>query len=62
MAATPTEPANAPTFREINLSAEIKKGWGPKWNEPEVSYEFSSGRKFYLRTQDAAIYVTSPDF
>lgn len=49
------------TFREINLSAEIKKIYGPKWNEPEVSYVFGD-RKFYLRTGDAAIYATSPDF
>lgn len=52
MASTPTEPANDPNFREINLAAEVKKIWGPKWNAPEVSYEFSNGRKFYLRTQD----------
>lgn len=54
-------PAN-PQFRTINLSAEIKKIYGPKWNAPEPSYEFSNGRKFELRTGDAAIYVTSPDF
>ena len=50
------------TFREINLSAEIKKEWGVEWGKPEVSYVFSSGRKFELRTEDAAIYATSPDF
>lgn len=49
-------------FTEKNLSAEIKKIWGKQWNEPEVSYEFSNGRKFKLRTEDASIYVTSPDF
>jgi hypothetical protein len=53
---------NDPTFREIDLSAEIKKIWGPSWNAPEPSYEFSNGRKFTLRTGDAAIYETSPDF
>ena len=51
-----------PVFKTINLSAEIKKLYGPKWNEPEVSYEFSNGRKFHLRTGDASIYETSPDF
>jgi hypothetical protein len=51
-----------PVFREIDLSAEIKKIWGPQWNAPEVAYEFSSGRKFYLKTGDAGIYETSPDF
>ena len=51
-----------PVFKQVSLSAEIKKIWGPEWNKPEVSYEFSSGRKFELRTGDAAIYVTSPDF
>ena len=50
------------TFREINLSAEIKKIWGDKFHEAETSYEFSNGRKFELRTGDAAIYATSPDF
>jgi len=49
-------------FRTIDLGAEVKKIWGPKWNAPEVSYEFSNGRKFELRTEDAAIYETSPDF
>lgn len=49
-------------FRELNLSAEIKKMWGPKWNAPEPAYEFSNGRKFELRTGDAAIYASSPDF
>ena len=62
MAATPTEQSHDPVFREVNLSAEIKKIWGPKWNEPETSYEFSNGRKFQLRTGDAAIYSSSPDF
>lgn len=62
MAATPTEQSHDPVFREINLSAEIKKLFGPKWNEPETSYEFSNGRKFTLRTGDAAIYSSSPDF
>ena len=52
---------NGPVFREINLSAEIIKMWGPKWNAPEPSYEFSNGRKFVLKTGDAAIYASSPD-
>ena len=47
--------------RELNLSAEIKKIWGPEWNKPEIEYEFE-GRKFTRRTGDAAIYATSPDF
>lgn len=51
-----------PKFREINLSAEVKKIYGPKWNAPEPAYEFSNGRKFELRTGDAAIYASSPDF
>jgi hypothetical protein len=49
-------------FREIDLSAEIKKIWGPKWNAPEVEYRFSNGREFTRKTGDAAIYDTSPDF
>lgn len=49
-------------FKTIDLSAEIKKIWGPEWVKPEVSYEFSNGRKFYLRTEDAAIYASSPVF
>lgn len=62
MSATPTEPLHDPTFKVLDLGAEIKKALGPKWNEPSPSYEFSSGRKFTLRTEDAAIYETSPDF
>lgn len=53
---------NASNFRDIALSAEIKKIWGKKWNQPEVEYEFSNGRKFERRTGDAAIYDSSPDF
>ena len=56
-----TDPKN-PTFRTIDLSAEVKKMLGAKWNAPEPSYEFSNGRKFELRTGDAAIYASSPDF
>lgn len=49
-------------FKERDLSAEIRKIWGPKWDAPEIAYEMSNGRKFYLRTGDAAIYASSPDF
>ena len=49
-------------FKVIDWNAEVKKVWGPEYNRPEVSYEFSNGRKFELKTEDAAIYVTSPDF
>jgi hypothetical protein len=49
-------------FTVINMSAEAKKAWGDKWNAPEVAYEWSNGKKHYLRTEDAAIYETSPDF
>lgn len=58
----PTEPENDPKFKTINLAAEIKKMYGPEWNKPSPAYEFSNGRKFDLRTEDAAIYETSPDF
>lgn len=47
--------------REIDLSAEIRKIWGPEWNQPEVSYRFGD-REFKLRTGDAAIYASSPVF
>jgi hypothetical protein len=57
MSGTPTEQAHDPIFREIDLSAEIKKIWGARWNSPELAYEFSNGRKFYLRTEDAGIYT-----
>lgn len=50
------------TFRVIDWNAEVRKAWGPEWNKPEVEYEFSNGRKFERRTEDAAIYVGSPDF
>jgi hypothetical protein len=49
-------------FKVIDLAAEVKKIWGPEWNKAEVSYEFSNGRKFELKTGDAAIYSSSPDF
>jgi len=62
MSATPTENSHDPQFRTIDLSAEARKVWGPEWNAPELAYEFSNGRKFKLRTGDASIYETSPDF
>ena len=55
-----SEPNYSATFRELDLSAEIKRIWGAHWNEPEISYEFGK-RKFHLRTGDAAIYASSPD-
>lgn len=61
MSSTPTEKSNDPTFRTLDLGAEAKKLMGAKWNAPELAYEFG-GRKFYLRTGDAAIYASSPDF
>lgn len=61
MASTPTEPAHDVTGKTIDWNAEVRKKWGPEWNRPEVEYDFS-GRKFYRRTQDAAIYASSPDF
>lgn len=51
-----------PTFRTLDWNAEVKRVFGPAWHEPEVSYVFSSGRKFKLQTEDASIYSTSPDF
>jgi len=62
MSRTPTEDSHDPTFRTIDMSAEARKMWGAKWNAPELAYEFSNDRKFYLRTGDASIYETSPDF
>jgi len=62
MSSTPTEDSHDPTFRTIDMNAEVKKMWGPKWNAAEVAYEFSNGRKFELKTGDAAIYASSPDF
>lgn len=62
MAATPTEPNHDPKFRVLDMAAEIRRIYGPKWNAPEESYVFSNGRKFELRTGDAAIYASSPDF
>lgn len=56
------EKPNVVNFRTIDLGAEIRKMYGPEWNAPETSYEFSNGKKFKLRTGDAAIYASSPDF
>ena len=55
MAATPTEQNHDPIVREVNLSAEIKKIWGPKWTQPETSYVFGT-RKFQERTEDGGAY------
>ena len=60
MSRTPTEQNHDPIFREINISAEIKRMWGAKWDSPELAYEFGD-RKFYLRTEDAGIYSGASD-
>ncbi len=62
MAGTPTEESHDPKFSTIDLGAEARAMVGPAWNAPELAYEFSSGRKFVLKTGDAAIYASSPDF
>lgn len=49
-------------FSTLDWNALVKEQWGPEWNAPEISYEWSNGKKHYLRTGDAAIYETSPDF
>ena len=61
MAGTPTEENHDPKFRVIDLGAEAKAMMGPKWSAPEVAYVFGK-REFVLRTGDAAIYESSPDF
>ncbi len=48
----PTEKSHDPVFREINLSAEARRIWGPELNAPQESYVFSNDRKFKLRTED----------
>lgn len=58
----PIEQRHDPVFRVLDLSAEVRRIYGSKWNAPEPAYEFSNGRKFELRTEDAAIYITSQDF
>lgn len=57
MASTPTEPANDVILKTINWNAEVRKIWGVEWNKPELEYEFSNGKKFYRRTEDAGPYV-----
>jgi hypothetical protein len=51
-----TEDPHDPTFRTIDLAAEVRRMWGPEWNKPSLAYEFSDGKKFYLRTEDAGAY------
>lgn len=51
-----------PKFTTIDWNAWVKEVWGPEFHAPEISYEWSNGKKHYLRTGDASIYATSPDF
>lgn len=57
----PTTPQPDVTGKTVDLGAEARRAWGPKWEEPTVEYEFS-GRTFKRRTEECAIYVTSRDF
>ena len=43
-------------FSVIDLAAEAKKAWGPEWNKPEPSYEFST-RFFFNDTATTEIYT-----
>lgn len=47
---------NMPVFREIDLTAEVKKALGKEYNAPSVEYVFSNGRKFYRRDEDFGPY------
>ena len=62
VAPTGTPTPNDPTFKTVDLGAEVIRMWGAEWNKPEIAYEFSNGKKFELRTGDAAIYASSPKF
>lgn len=42
--------------REIDLAAYTRGLIGDAWNEPELEYEFSNGRQFKRRTEEAGIY------
>ncbi len=59
---SPSNPPNNISATTVDLAAEVRKIWGPAWNKPSTSYVFSNGREFELRTEDAAIYSSSPDF
>lgn len=63
MSSTPTEQSHDPVFSVIDLGAETKRMLGPEFSAPEVAYIFDNGRRvFKMRTGDAAIYASSPDF
>ena len=53
---SPTDRKMDVTVRTLDWNAEVRKLWGPKWNEPEVQYRFSNGREFKWRTEDGAPY------
>lgn len=57
---SPTDPVNNVTVRELDWGAEVRKAWGPKWNEPSVEYVFGTTakqeKKFYRRTEDFGPY------
>lgn len=46
------EPERRPVVTEVNLSAEVKKILGKKWNEPQPQYEFSNGRTFVIHPEE----------
>ena len=39
-------PTDPPTQRIIEWKPLVVKAWGDSWLKPDVSYEFSNGRKF----------------
>ena len=53
---SPTEPVHDVTGRTLDLGAEARRAWGPKWGAPEVEYRFGDGREFVRRTEESAIY------
>lgn len=45
--------------RVIDLSAEVKRMLGKELDAPSVEYEFSNGKVFKRRTEEAEIYSDS---
>lgn len=34
-----------PKTRTLDWAAEVRKAWGPEFNEPDTAYQFSNGRE-----------------
>lgn len=50
-------PTTPPWTRELDYRSIVMQMWGDQWHAPEISYDFSNGRKFIVTPGTEGPYV-----